>query len=408
MNFLKKRININVKIIAVALLCMFAFFYVIHHIGNAFKGKTELFMVTQATLPNTVELSGYIFRDEAVLTSTGMFCSYEFEDGKKVAKNATVANIFFSESAEIRQKYEDLRGRIEILEESSSLLHIDLAQVDAEINALRTDIAIKRTSGDFSFIDKAEKELLVLLHKRSLAEQNKKGYEAELAVLRAEFEALKIALAAAGAEVAAPEAGYFYSYTDGYESLCTEYAAKNISFSLFDEISSANPQKSGSIGKIAFVGKWYYVCKMSIEEAEAIVADEKYDGVFSDNACRQSLPLLTEQKLIDYVRGEALLVFSCSYVPDGFDFSRVQRAKLTLSGISGLRIPSSSVRVLEDGQTIVYIIKEGVCRPRNVNILFEKGGYCIVAEAETRSDLDLYDRIITGDSKLYDGKVIDY
>jgi hypothetical protein len=66
------------------------------------------------------------------------------------------------------------------------------------------------------------------------------------------------------------------------------------------------------------------------------------------------------------------------------------------------------VRVLEDGQTIVYIIKEGVCRPRNVNILFEKGGYCIVAEAETRSDLDLYDRIITGDSKLYDGKVIDY
>jgi hypothetical protein len=31
-----------------------------------------------------------------------------------------------------------------------------------------------------------------------------------------------------------------------------------------------------------------------------------------------------------------------------------------------------------------------------------------VAEAKTKSDLDLYDRIITGDLDLYDGKVIDY
>ena len=61
--------QISKKFIAAALLCMFAFIYVIHHIGNAFKENTELFTVTAETLENTVDVSGYIFRDEAAKTN---------------------------------------------------------------------------------------------------------------------------------------------------------------------------------------------------------------------------------------------------------------------------------------------------------------------------------------------------
>ena len=399
--------QISKKFIASALLCIFAFIYVIHHIGNAFKENTELFTVTHETLSNTVDLSGYIFRDETVLGGAAMYCSYNYRDGEKVAKNAKVASYIANE--ELRAKYEDLRGRIEILESSASLLHIDLAEVDKEIAELRTEIAIKSTTGDLAFLEEAEKELLVLLHKRALAERNENDFSAELELLRAEFSALQASVATMGGGVVTDNSGYFYSYTDGYESYCTAEVAENINFNIFDEIEAMKPEKStGAAGKIAAVGKWYYVCRMSIEAAEEIVSDETYSCVFTDNACKQSLPLLTEEKIVDYVRGEVLLVFSCTYIPDEFDFSRIQRAKITVSEISGLRVPSSSVRVLEDGQTIVYIIKEGICRPRNIRILFEKGGYCVVAKAEARSDLDLYDRIITGDKDLYDGKVIDY
>jgi hypothetical protein len=308
----------------------------------------------------------------------------------------------------LRAKYEAIKNRIEILESSASLLHIDLAEVDGKIAALRTEISLKTSSGDLAFLEKAEKELLVLLHKRALAEKNATDFSAELITLRAEFSALQASVATMGG-VVTPDAGYFYSYTDGYESLCTAEAAKNISFEVFDAVESLVPVKSEmTAGKLAAIGKWYYVCKMSIEAAEEIVSDESYNCVFTDNSCTESLPLYVEQKLVDYVRGEVLLVFSCSHIPAGFDFSRMQRAKLTVAEISGLRVPASSVRVLDGGQTIVYIIKEGICRPRNINILFEKSGYCVVAEAKTKSDLDLYDRIITGDLDLYDGKVIDY
>lgn len=397
--------QISKKFIATALLCVFAFIYVIHHIGNAFKENTELFTVTKETLANTVDLSGYIFRDETVLDGVSTYCSYNYRDGEKVPKNAKVASYIASDN--MRQRYEDLRARIDILESSASLLHIDLAEVDDAISKLRMEIAIKSTSGDLAFLEEAEKELLVLLHKRALAERNENDFSAELELLRAEFSALQASVSAMGG-VVTNESGYFYSYTDGYESYCTTEVAKNINFNIFDEIESLKTQKGTAAGKIAAVGKWYYVCKMSIEAAEEIVSDETYNCVFTDNACKQSLPMLTEKKIVDYVRGEALLVFSCMYMPDEFDFSRIQRAKITVSEISGLRVPSSSVRVLEDGQTIVYIIKEGICRPRNIRILFEKGGYCVVAAAETKSDLALYDRIITGDKDLYDGKVIDY
>ena len=398
--------SLSAKVIATALLCIFAFIYIIHHIGNAFKENTELFTVTNTTLENTVDLSGYIFREEKLLGGAKIYCSYNYSDGEKVKSGAKVAS--YIADAELRTRYESLRSRIEILEGSASLLHIDLAKVDAEISALRTEISVKTASGDLAFLEKAENELLVLLHKRALAEKNASDFSAELVTLRAEFSALDAAVAAMGGVVSS-EAGYFYSYTDGYESICTAEAAESISFELFDSVEALVPVKNEmSIGKIASVGKWYYVCKMSIEAAEEIVSDEKYNCVFTDNACKQSVPLFVEEKLVDYVRGEALLVFSCSYIPDGFDFSRLQRAKITVSEISGLRVPAASVRVLENGQTIVYIIKEGVCRPRNINILFEKGGYCVVSVANSRSDLDLYDRIITGDNNLYDGKVIDF
>jgi hypothetical protein len=396
---------LNKKVIAIVLLIMFAFIYIIHHIGNAFKENTELFTVSPTTLENTVDLSGYIFRNETVLAGAGSYCSYGYRDGEKVPAGAKVA--YYIADGDLRKNYESLKSKIEVLEDSASLLHIDLAEVDKQISELRTEIAVKSASGDLSSIDEYERELLLLLHKRALAESNKSDFASELTVLRAEMAGLQAAVSAMGG-ITSTEAGYFYSYADGYESFCTVDAAKNMSFEVFEEIEALSPEKRNAAGKISAVGSWYYVCKMSIEAAEEIVSDEKYNCVFTDNSYKQSIPLFVEQKLVDYTKGEVLLVFSCSHIPEGFDFSRIQRAKLTVAEVSGLRVPSSSVRVLDDGQTIVYIIKEGICRPRNIKILFEKSGYCVVAEAQTKSDLDLYDRIITGDKNLYDGKVIDY
>ena len=101
-----------------------------------------------------------------------------------------------------------------------------------------------------------------------------------------------------------------------------------------------------------------------------------------------------------------MLVFSSSTLPSNFDFSRFQRATITVEQIEGLRIPSSCVRVF-DKQTSVYVISEGVCRIKKIDILFEKDGYCVVSENGENGYIRRYDRLILGDNDLYDGKVID-
>ena len=396
------------KPLAIALLCMFFLIYALYHIAGAAKEKTELFTVTQESAENTVALSGYIFRDETVLYGAGTACSYNYADGDKIGVGSTVALSYYTENAELRTQLETVKSKIAVLEASESRLHIDLEDVDRQITVLRTDIAVKIAHGDTAFLDKAQKDLLVLLHKRELAEKNKSDFSTELAALRAELASLSSAASGISRAVTSENSGYFYSYTDGYEGTYTATLAKNMTISVFNNLMQAQPQKSASaIGKVASLGKWYFVCKTTVEKAEEIVSDETYNCVFTDNSYKGELPMLAENKIVDYTSGEVVIVFSCANMPNDFDFSRAQRIEVAVAEITGLRVPAASVRV-EDGQTIVYIIKEGVCRPRKINILFEKNGYCFVSLPENSEYLARYDRIIVGEKNLYDGKVIDY
>lgn len=401
----KKTIKITVSI----LLCLLFLIYVVYHIANSFKEKTELFLVTRVTEENVLDVSGYIFRDETVMYS-GMsgICTYSRENGEKVAKDSAVANSYFVNSDELEQKINTLNYKIEVLEKSGVSDSSKLAVIDAQIAELRTEIAQKIASGNTAFVESAEKDLLILLHQRTLVDDNNENYNSELTILRAERTLLLSSLSGSSKEITAAESGYFYSYTDGYEDIFTAEAAENMTIDSFKSLTqtSAIPT-SGAVGKIAADFKWYFVCETTTEKSAEIMADKYYECVFMDNAHDEKLKLFAEKKIVDYTTGEVVLVFSCTTIPQDFDFSRVQRAKITFSQTSGLRVPVSSVRVI-DGQTSVYVMKKGVCRIKQVNILFEKDGYCVVSEPQNSDDLAVYDRIVLGEKDLYDGKVIGY
>ncbi|MBQ9747048.1 MAG: hypothetical protein IJW21_09545, partial [Clostridia bacterium] len=158
-----------------------------------------------------VALSGYIFRDETVLYGAGTACSYNYADGEKIGVGSTVALSYYTENDELRAQLETVKSKLAVLEASESRLHIDLEDVDRQITALRTDIAVKIAHGDTAFLDKAQTDLLVLLRKRELAEKNKSDFGAELAALRAELASLSSAASGISRAVTSENSGYFYS-----------------------------------------------------------------------------------------------------------------------------------------------------------------------------------------------------
>ena len=394
------------KIAAIALLCALAVVYVGYHIASIFKDEANLFLVEPVTEYNTLDVSGCIFRDETVIyAASGGICAYTHGNGEKVAKDSTLANTYFVDSDDLAKKIKDLNYRIDVLEDSNG--RKSLAQLDKQIEECREKIASNLAWGNTSFAQSAEKELLVLLHERALVEKNNDDYSSEITLLKTERTLLLSSLSTSSVEITAENSGYFYSYTDGYETIFTRQAAKELTIESYNSLIRSNSLSgSAAIGKIATSYKWYFACSTTVQMCEQIVADKTYSITFIDNAYSEPVTLLAEKKITDTETGEALLVFSSSTLPRNFDFSRFQRAQVTVEEVKGLRIPSSSVRVF-DGQTGVYVIKEGVCRIRKIDILFEKDGYCIAAEGSGSGYISRYDRIILGDNELYDGKVID-
>ena len=110
-------------------------------------------------------------------------------------------------------------------------------------------------------------------------------------------------------------------------------------------------------------------------------------------------------------RREAVLIFSTSTMPEGFSYARVQSVVIEKSTVTGYRIPTSALRMV-DGKEGVYILYGSTVYFRRVEVIFESDGYFIVAERDlSREDASEYlghsDTVISRGKDLYDGKIIE-
>lgn len=86
---MKKALNIIFKAAPFVSLAVLAIYLTVHFIG--LFDKTALVAVTRETLAETVDLDGFIFRDETVLTA-GEIKEIYYSDGEKIPVGAIVAN----------------------------------------------------------------------------------------------------------------------------------------------------------------------------------------------------------------------------------------------------------------------------------------------------------------------------
>ena len=397
------------KIVIYAVSSVIAAVYLIYHIVVNFLPKTELYTVKKAEFEDTEVFSGYIFKDDRVFLVSGTGSVERFySDGEKVSAGAEIAAVYSKKDAETEAQIASIDREIYILEQSTLTEKATVAELDAQISALRLQIVEKTSAGEYSWVKIHSDELTVLMNKRELAAKGERDYGAQIATLNLQRESLRKSLGAVSETVYSEKSGIFYSYADGYEGMLTGDDALYVTPSNYDEITSVAPrERSNAIGAIVNDFKWYFVCKTDIEKSDGFLTEKYYDCTFIGNACSDVMQMKLESKLTDYASGTVVLRFSSSDIPPSFEMTRFQSMRAVRQTYGGLCVPVSSVRVV-DGHTCVYIFKKGIARMREVNIVWELDGLYLVNGETTGNNpaIALNDLVVINEKNLYDGKIV--
>jgi len=398
---------INSKKILTVSLCLLAAVYLIYHIARGLRPEAEFFAVRPYTAYDSQIFTGYIFREETVLTSrTAGSRNYHYYDGEKVPANRSVADIYTFENKAVSAKIADIKKQIEIFRSAMSLGKLTVSEVNQKIELVSYEIIQKNAAGDTAAANTLSDKLLVLMAKKELLTSGKSNYDAEIANLESQKNSLVASLGTPAESILTSTSGYFYSHTDGYEEIFTTAAAKLLTVENFDLLSMTAPaNKTNAIGTLVTSAQWYYAAKVPEENADGFLVGTVYDCLFLDNGYTETIPMKLISK--ETASGQTLLVYYSSSMPRDFDTARVQRMQATRGTYEGFRIPAEVVRA-EKGKTFVYIFNEGTAKRREVVILWEQNGYYIVSANEKADGnmLALNDLIIINDTDLYENKFI--
>ena len=168
-------------------------------------------------------------------------------------------------------------------------------------------------------------------------------------------------------------------------------------------------------GKIVLSSKWYItVCldkKVLSRITEGKTSSARYEIKLPYSGGEIVTALL--ENIVSQTNYEtAVAVFACDTQSERLNFTRAQPVEIITEHYDGLKIPLSSIRVV-NGITGVYTLNGTVVRFKEASVISEGNGYCICAlpfpEDPNRLSagaLSLYDPVITSGIGLYEGKII--
>ncbi len=382
---------------------------------GAFNSKALLSTAyaSDVTLDDLLSATGYVFRDETVITADVPSVSDSaVASGEKVAAGSLVTRLYAAADAEDRQ------ARLSAIDESIAFL-TRLGDTDglklSDADDLRRlmynaylDAVYASGIGNAEQAAAAAREMLVQLSRYDKLIGKATGTDEVLNSLRAERKALLD-----GRETAyyTSEAGYFYdvSAVDGYESV---FAASGLTDRSADEIlklTKASPvSSSNAAGKLVKGINWYLVLPVSSGTAETLKKNQRYFLTLSlPDGGTAEVPMILEDTK-DASDGSAVLLFSCNRMSEKLIACRQVEVSLVTGSVSGYRVPNDALTE-HDGVTGVYILDESTVRFRRVTVLARREGFSVVAARDTSMEdykeyLNKNDRLILDGKDLYDGK----
>ncbi len=357
----------------------------------------------------TTTVTGFVVRDETVLTEEDGVLSLLYEEGQRVGKNDMIAVVYSSASAMTQQEtLTALNIQLEQLEyvKDSAISTQASLNLDTTIWSTMETLYGQLPQDNISKLDNDITELrsLVLKHDYVYDSQDTEEIDAQIAAIETQITASRQAVAAASKMIYAPTSGLFSAVVDGYESPLTIDGVVNMTPSEFSDMTGS--AVSGSpVGKIIDGHTWQYATVISDTDLYVgqTVTLRFSKGQMEDLSMK--VVAVNEDE-----NGDALVVLETDQFLSEVTLLREQSADIIDETYTGIRIPQSALRVDEDGQTGVYCLVGMTARFKPVEVIYMNDDFCLVSGLDTTTSevrkLRSGDQVIQGAVELYDGKVL--
>ena len=388
---------------------------------------------------DTLQAQGFAIREEMVINPsyTGVL-NYRVANGARVYMGGVIADIFLTESDAAAQNMADrldreIQSLSALSQPTDHYVSATTALGDQIYNALGGILGDARRN-DFSGVAREKESLLLSLSRRQIlsGQESAEDYAQRVNELTQEKEGLSAGAKAVNS-IKAPEAGYFVTYTDGYENVEPVSEVKKLTPARVEELlrMEQNTGTQQAIGKICLDFKWYLACLFNDED---MIKFEGVEEVSLDipSASAETVPATVVAANRDPDTGMTAVIFECAYMDADLATVRNEAVQVKVNTYSGVLVNERALRFCdveyeeeqEDGSTVtkvkenvkgVYVVYGG--QLEFVQVFTEKdvNGYAVckleLSEDEqknlvTEHTIQLYDQVVVGGVDLYDGKII--
>lgn len=401
---------------------------------SAWNSLREIYPTVLAytyTVSDSMEATGFLVRQESVLTGQGGTVELLPDEGEKVSRGETVALFYQSDDGLTqRQTLQQLLLEQEQLEYALAQAggSSDSAQLSTRVADAIADLRGAASSGDLTGLERQTLELKSLIYKHSYT-FNQEGdstaaLQASLDEVNTQIQTLTAQASQSTSRVTASQSGVFSGLVDGYESLITPDMLDSITPSQLEQLARQAPtENTSAIGKLITNSTWYFACTLPEEDAERLVEGRTITVRFSRDWSGEVD--MEVERLSDPEDGKVLVVLSADKFLSDTTLLRRQTVELVFDTVSGIRLPKEALRV--EQQTVtdpdteeekqvsvtgVYALVGQRAEFKEVTVLAEEDDYILVKAASTETPtqekkaLRAGDKIIISSGELYDGKVI--
>ncbi len=382
------------------------------------------------TVDDSMEVTGFLVREEQVLTYSGGTVELLPQEGEKVAKGGTVALLYQDASGlERREQLQQLQMEKEQLEyalERSDVGGGDSGQLSQQVLDAIVSLRASVISGDLTGLESQTLDLKSLVYKREYAytdgedaADSAASIQAALDSVNSQISALSSQAAQSTSRITASQAGIFSGYVDGYESLLTPAGLETITPGQLNQLAGERPEEDGTaVGKLITDSTWYFACALPEADGARLVEGRSVTVRFSRDWSGELS--MTVERVGEPENGQVAVVLSTDKHLSDTTLLRRQTVELVFDSITGIRLPKEAVRVSQQTVTDeetgeesqasvpgVFALVGEQAEFKPVTILAQGDSFTLVEAAGTgRKALRAGDLVIVAAEDLYDGKVI--